>query len=111
MPTPYKRTIRSVLTDDKLWRQRNRSYRSIARALGCHAKCSSVRQDAYRRGWRKDGTGRTTHAPCRECERSRPVVKLSARRVCVECRPENETYRKELRLFLERHPEYRSAVA
>lgn len=111
MPTPYKRTIRNALTDDKLWRQRNRSYRSIARALGCHAKCSSVRSEAHARGWKKDSQGRTTHAPCRECRKSRPVRKLSARRVCVECRPDNVKYRKELELFLERHPEYRSMVA
>jgi len=75
---------RVPLDADAIWRTPARTWAEWARKLGAHP--DSICRAARAKGWARDDGGNLTAAPCKVCERSTPLARLDAHRVCLGCR-------------------------
>jgi hypothetical protein len=75
---------RLTIDSDAIWRNRGLTWAGWARELGAHP--DSICRAARAQGWARNDGGEVTAAPCKVCERSTPLERLDAHRVCLGCR-------------------------
>ena len=70
-------------SDDEIW---TATMSSASMATRCGVAVSTFGQVLGRRGWRRNPGSKTfTHAPCRECGESFPVLETTTERICLAC--------------------------
>lgn len=100
-----KRSERIVdhLNLDDVWNNPQKPWSFWADKVGAHPNSVA---DAFRReGWKRDGDGKLSKAPCIHCYKITDRKYLNEERICSVCdHPNRDVYENELRKFLERHP-------